>query len=193
MNESLEPKFPIEFGESIDDFLKKYAPLIYKIIYERTKEYSIFETEDLFNDFFIYIVDDNYRRLRCFRGESQPVTYLGKILRNFLCDQYRKKENKIQLNSLDGITEGIKETMPAYVTFPQDTLTGELINDAFKTTFSKLSNREKLIFDLFVDKEMTAIDIASLLKIKIKLVYKNNEKIKKNLKKELKKKGVREM
>jgi RNA polymerase sigma factor (sigma-70 family) len=75
---------------------------------------------------------------------------------------------------------------------PEDIFTGELINDAIEETFSRLSNREKLIFDLFTDEEMTAREIANLLSMKVKSVYKNNEKIKKILKKELKKREVGE-
>lgn len=182
MSTSFDKKFPSEFGLSPDDFLQRYGSLIYKIIYERTGEDPRFETEDLFHDFFIHIAANNFRRLRCFRKGSRPTTYLGRVLRNFICDQYRKKGLKESISRL--------EDMPEIHSDPDDTLIGELIRRTIKETFSNLSNREKLIFDLFTNEEMTAKEIANLLNITVKSVYKNNEKIKKILRDELKKRGV---
>ena len=82
------------------------------------------------------------------------------------------------------------EDMPETYSDPDDTLTGELIRKALKETFSNLSNKEKLIFDLFTNEEKTAKEIANLLNITVKSVYKNNEKIKEILRDELKKRGV---
>ena len=182
MNASLDNKFPSGFGLSPDDFLQRYGSLIYKVIYERTREDPRFETEDLFHDFFIHIAENNFRRLRCFRKGSRPTTYLGRVLRNFICDQYRKKDLKKSMGSLDDMPEAYSD--------PDDTLSGELIRQALKETFSNLSNREKLIFDLFTNEEMTAKEVANLLNIAVKSVYKNNQKIKEILRDELKKRGV---
>lgn len=190
MNNCLDSKFPSEFGISPDDFLERYESLIYKVIFERTRENPKFEAEDLFHDFFIHIAEDNFRRLRCYRKECQPITYIGKVLRNFICDKYRKKEIRMSIGNIDELTEEKRESIFAEVSPGEDIFDNELIQDAFEETFSKLSNREKLIFDLFADEEMTAKEIADLLKIKVKTVYKNNEKVKNILKDELKKRGV---
>jgi RNA polymerase sigma factor (sigma-70 family) len=190
MNNCLDTKFPSEFGESPDNFLESYESLIYKVIYEKTRENPKFEAEDLFHDFFIHIAEDNFRRLRCYRKECQPVTYIGKVLRNFICDKYRKKDSRISVGNIDELVEEKREAIFTAAPYPEDIFDSELIQDAFEETFSQLSNREKLIFDLFADEEMTAKEIADLLQIRVKSVYKNNEKIKKILKDELKKRGV---
>ncbi|MGA1842607.1 MAG: sigma-70 family RNA polymerase sigma factor [bacterium] len=190
MNNCLDSKFPSEFGISPDDFLERYESLIYKVIFERTRENPKFEAEDLFHDFFIHIAEDNFRRLRCYRKECQPITYIGKVLRNFICDKYRKKDIRMSTGNIDELTEEKRETIFAEISPREDIFDSELIQDAFEETFSQLSNREKLIFDLFTDEEMTAKEIADLLQIKVKTVYKNNEKVKNILKDELKKRGV---
>lgn len=184
--------FPKEFGTSVDDFLQRYKSLIYKIIYERTREDSRFDAEDLFHEFFLHLAEDNFRRLRSFRGESQPTTYLGKILRNFLCDQYKKRGTIISEDSLEELVEANREMIFAAPPFPDldDILDSEIIAEALKETFSRLSNREKLIFDLFIDGGMTAKEISDLLDVKVKSVYKNHEKVKKILKEGLRKRGI---
>lgn len=192
MENSQERTLPKEFGTSVDDFLQRYKSLIYKIIYERTREDSRFDAEDLFHEFFLHLAEDNFRRLRSFRGESQPTTYLGKILRNFLCDQYKKRGTIISEDSLEELVEENREMIFAAPPFPDldDILDSELIAEALKETFSKLSNREKLIFDLFIDGGMTAKEISNLLDVKVKSVYKNHEKVKKILKEGLRKRGI---
>lgn len=190
MNNCLDTKFPSDFGESPDNFLERYESLIYKVIYEKTRENPKFEAEDLFHDFFIHIAEDNFKRLRCYRKECQPITYIGKVLRNFICDKYRKKETNILVGNKYELAEKKGETIFAEVSYLENIFDSEIIQDAFEETFSRLSNREKLIFDLFTDEEMTAREIANLLNMKVKSVYRNNEKIKKVLKDELIKRGV---
>jgi len=182
--------FPSEFGASPEDFLRQYESLIYKIIYEQIRENSKLEAEDLFQEFFIHIAENNFRRLRNFRGNSKPITYLGKILRNFLLDQYRKKGAKVSLDSLDEMEEKKGKSLPDISLDLDAHLTDELIQEAIKATFAKLSDSAKLIFDLSTNEEMKAKEISELLGMKVKSIYKNNEKIKHILKKELKKRGI---
>ena len=189
MEESMERGFPEAFGESPEDFLVRYESLIYKVIYECTRKDSRFEAEDLFHDFFIHISEENFRRLRSYRAECQATTYLGKVLRNFICDQYRKKDSRFVVGSLDEMVDERREPMLT-ATYAEDIIQAEHIREAFKETFSRLSNREKLIFDLTMDEGMSAKEIGGLLDLKAKAVYKANEKIKKKLREELEKRGI---
>ncbi|MGA1868345.1 MAG: RNA polymerase sigma factor [bacterium] len=184
-----DEKFPKEFGSSPDDFLERYGALIYKILCEHTSEHPGFEIEDLFNDFFIHIAENNFTRLRSFRGVSMPTTYLGRILRNFICDQYRKEKIKRPFPKLSEIERDTIENIP--VPPGMNKLhTDELIQNALKKIFTRISPQEKLIFDLFSNEGMTAKEIAHLLGIKIKLIYKINEKVKKLIKDELEECGI---
>ena len=191
MGDTFERGFPSAFGNSPEDFLQQYEALIYKVIFEWTRENFRFEPEDLFNEFFVHIADDNFRRLRTFHGESRPTTYLGSILRNFICDKYRKLA-KTPVNSLNEIEERRGECLTAVPPDQEDIFGKERIQEAFHATFSRLSNREKLILDLSMDEGMSAKDIGNLLGVSAKSVYKNKEKVKKILKDELEKRGVGE-
>jgi len=186
-------KFPQEFGTCPEDFLQHYEPLIYKILYEQSLHDPRFEVEDLFNDFFIHIAEDNFRRLRSFRGDSQPTTYLGRVLRNFLCDQFRKKKTRLPADSLDEMMEESGRALTVPVHDPLDILTGEHLQEVFGEIFSQLSNREKLIFDLSANEEMMAREIAALLGVTEKSVYKSKAKIKKFFKNELQKRGIEDI
>ena len=191
MGDTLERDFPSAFGNSPEDFLQQYEALIYKVIFEWTRENFRFEPEDLFNEFFVHIADDNFRRLRTFHGESRPTTYLGSILRNFICDKYRKLA-RTPVNSLNEIEELRGECLTAVPPDQEDIFSAERIHKAFDATFSRLSNREKLILDLSMDEGMHAKEIGNLLGISVKSVYKNAEKVKRILREELKKRGAGE-
>lgn len=191
MGDTFERGFPSAFGNSPEDFLQQYEALIYKVIFEWTRENFRFEPEDLFNEFFVHIADDNFRRLRTFHGQSRPTTYLGSILRNFICDKYRKLA-RTPVNSLNEIEELRGECLTAVPPDQEDIFSAERIHEAFDATFSRLSNREKLILDLSMDEGMHAMEIGNLLGISVKSVYKNAEKVKRILREELKKRGVGE-
>ena len=189
MEDTVERGFPEAFGASPEEFLVRYESLIYKVIHERTRKDSRFEAEDLFNDFFIHISEDNFRRLRSYRAECQATTYLGKVLRNFICDQYRKKDSRFVVDSLEELAGERRESVLT-ATDAEDIIQAGHIREAFKETFSRLSNRDKLIFDLSMDEGMSAKQIGELLGVKVKAVYKVNEKIKKRLREELAKRGI---
>lgn len=81
--------------------------------------------------------------------------------------------------------------IPSIRSNPEENIfTDQCIREALKETFSKLSNRQKLIFDLSWDEGMGAKQVADLLGMKVKSVYKTNEKIKKILRDELRKRGI---
>lgn len=179
--------FPCAFGASPEEFLSRYEALIYKVIYERTREDARFEAEDLFHDFFIHLAEDDFRRLRCYRGECQATTYLGKILRNYLCDRYRKREMRVCMGSIEEMTQEGGERIAAH---PEDAFTGGLIREALQATLGRLTKREQLLFDLVMDEQMGAREIAELVGVTAKAVYKNSEKVKRLLREELHKRGV---
>lgn len=97
MNNSMNMGFPEDFGESPEDFFKKFGHLIYKIIHNKTRNSTELETEDLFNDFFIHISENNFKRLRQYKGKSTPELYIASICRNFINDKFREKKPKIKL------------------------------------------------------------------------------------------------
>jgi RNA polymerase sigma factor (sigma-70 family) len=180
--------FPCAFGGSPEVFLSRYEALIYKVIFERTRNDPRFEAEDLFHDFFIHLAEDDFRRLRSYRGECQPTTYLGKILRNYLCDRYRKREMRVYIGSIEEMAQGGEQiTTDAH---PEDAFTGGLIRDALQAALGRLTTREQLLFDLFMDGEMGAREIADLIGVTAKVVYKNSEKVKRLLREELHTRGI---
>ncbi|MGA1865642.1 MAG: RNA polymerase sigma factor [bacterium] len=178
--------FPEDFGKSPDDFLQTYARLIYKIIYENTVNDPRLEIEDVFNDFFIHISRDNFKKLRQYTGKCKTTTYIGKVLRNFILDQ--KKKKGFTTSSLEEIGDSVDISI---LPEQEDKLIiREVIREAFKETFSRFSSRQRLIFHLTYSKEKSAKEISDLLKIKEQDVYESNRRGKKILKDELEARGM---
>ncbi len=199
MNDYLTTEFPKDFGDSPADFLKRYEHLIYKILREKAGNNPDLDLEDMFCDFFIHISEKNFKRLRQYKGRSKPITYIGKILRNFICDQYRKvsAKKRVSVISLEEISEGKQlhaagQDQEEYLSSSQKS---RMICEALKETFSVLSNTDKLIFTYtYLEGETQGRnkvkEISGILGVKTRYIYDTNRKIRIIFKKKLKEKGI---
>ena len=192
-----QSSFPIEFGQSIDEFLEQYERLIYKIILEKLKPYTELEPEEIFSAFFIHISENNFKRLRQFKGQCKPATFLVTLLRNFIFDLFRKTRVRASSGSLEELEE--EKSIAVSFDDPENTLIAEhkseLILDALKDTFSQLSNQEKLIFDLTyrqaaTEEKMKAAQVAEFMNVPVKEIYQTNAKTKAIFKNELQKRNI---
>ncbi|MBU0549677.1 MAG: sigma-70 family RNA polymerase sigma factor [Candidatus Omnitrophica bacterium] len=82
-----------------DEFVEKYSRLIYNYIYSILKVKGIYPSpevvEDLFQDFFLSLIKDDFRKLRCFKGKNNATlaSWLRIITINFCLDYLRKEKH----------------------------------------------------------------------------------------------------
>ncbi|MGA1824554.1 MAG: hypothetical protein ACMUIP_07790 [bacterium] len=129
------------FGDSEEDFIKKYGRLIYKIIIDKTtcrtiykNPYDIYEVEDWFLDILIHLFEDNYKRLKNFRGGAKPGVYIARIIMRFINSKIRRRPLASQQEP-EGIWDPNGED--------------ERIGEAIKATFDRVSDYKIFIFCLF--------------------------------------------
>ena len=196
MDEPCDKGFPQDFGSSIEDCLERYGGLIYTIFSIKTKDIHRLDAEELFQDFFIHITEENFKRLRKFRKQCKPKTFLVEILKNFIKDKIKKKtQSLISLSDIKkhNADEGKEYEIPVKEN-PLDGLIRDenagLFEDALKATFCQLSTREQLIFELSYDNDMKPREIEESHGIITTIVSEARRKIKKILKRELHKRGL---
>ena len=86
-----------------DGFVDRYSRLIYNYIYSifkiRGVHYSLNIVNDLFQEFFLFLIKDNFRKLRQFKGKNNAslASWLRIITINF-CLDYLKKDKKLDLS-----------------------------------------------------------------------------------------------
>jgi RNA polymerase sigma-70 factor (ECF subfamily) len=84
-----------------NDFVDRYMGLIYHVIrhvgHARSVELSEADVEDLSADIFLAIVDDDYKVLRQFKGESSLPTYLTVVARRICVKEVIKRFREAEL------------------------------------------------------------------------------------------------
>ena len=81
-----------------NEFIDRYSKLIYNYIYKVFKSkgyiYSNDEVDELFQEFFLSLLKDNFRKLKRFKAKATLATYLRVLCINFILDYLRKVNNK---------------------------------------------------------------------------------------------------
>ncbi len=84
-----------------NDFVDRYLGLIYHVIHHVSNARSLVmspdDVEDLAAEIFLGIVDDNYRVLRQFKGESSLPTYLTVVARRIGVREVVKRHREAEL------------------------------------------------------------------------------------------------
>jgi RNA polymerase sigma factor (sigma-70 family) len=78
--------------EDWDEFVDVFSRLIYKTFHAPSFRFSKEEIDDLFNDFMILMLKDNFRKLRLFEGRNNCSlpSYLRKIAVNLAIDRQKR-------------------------------------------------------------------------------------------------------
>lgn len=145
-------------------FYERYKNLIYGSIHKHAfiaKD----EVDDRFQEFFGRLIEDDWRRLRAWRGDSKLSSYLVSILRNFLLDAHRKSRLTV---SLDEIAEPATE--------PFEEIEADLDLSTGRTGLAEcvqaLSDRDRNLYAKHFVEEMSASDMAAALGMQRNAVYK---------------------
>jgi RNA polymerase sigma factor (sigma-70 family) len=86
-------------------FLKEKCEKIFEYIRNsRLKGFDL-ETDDLINDFYIFLQENNWEKLRAFRFESKLQTWINVVASRYLLKKYDNelKENSVKGTPIEGI------------------------------------------------------------------------------------------
>lgn len=184
-------RFPPLFGKTPDDFLKRFGRLIYAIIHKRGKEERLFvttegkyirirlEPESVFNGFIAHIAKNDYKVLWNYKGVhgATPQTYLVSVLNWFILAEYKREQTRSmrEMNDEDAVSDARAIDDPAGDLIRKEQ--EHLVNEALESAKARLKkDKERLIVDLYYVEEKKVKDIAALLRMKEKAVYKITEK-----------------
>jgi len=105
--EDLVEKLLAGSRESWNELLERYGRLVYKVFYTKSFGFSRDEIEELFNDFVVSLMKDDFRKIRLFEGRNDCslASYLKKIAINMAIDR-RKRLIKRRMTSLFTTWEG---------------------------------------------------------------------------------------
>ena len=157
-----------------DTFVQQYSNLVYHAI---KKTFCLYHTEprteqieDLYQDFFLAIVRDDFKKLRQFRGDQgcRLASWLRVIAGRLTIDFLRRKEPS-QIEATDAVArDGLDQT---------DSLINENQEKLLTQALLALSSRDRMIVDLCYRQDLPVEEVAAILRTSVSAVYTNKSRV----------------
>ncbi len=172
-------------------FVRRYSRLIWnsihKTFYAYSFQYSREDVEDIYGTLFLSLIDNNFKKLRQFRGENACAvsTWLTIISVRMTIDYMRKDKRHHVLKS-DQEDRDIWESIPDSKSRADKLVEEKQMGESLKISAAKLSSRDEMIYDLLYNKGFSPEETAKTLGVPVSVVYSRKHRIigmiKKNIK-----------
>ena len=136
------------------EFHAKYSRLIYNYIYHilkiKGKEVSPDEVDELYQSFFAFILEDDCRRLKTFKGKNgcKFASWLRQVVINFTRDYLRSKKEVVSLDEKVDDEPSLMDTLQDKSAVPGEFVLRQELLDALEECFDKLTSQEKYFLEL---------------------------------------------
>ena len=158
-----------------DEFVNRYSRLIYNYIYHilhiKGMSPSSDFVEDIFQEIFLNLIEDNFCKLRQFEGRNNAslASWLRIITINFSLD-YIKKTQKINVSSLDNELEVDNQITWKDALVDQQAIANEIVAnkeqlDSLAECFEDLSSMDKYIVDMHIYRGLSIKELQVTLDI----------------------------
>jgi RNA polymerase sigma factor (sigma-70 family) len=128
------------------------------------------ELDDLSQQIILKLIEDDCRRLHSFKSRSSSKTWLQAVVDDHL---YKFLRRQRRAESLDEVNQGALVCSPPQ---DRDTYVTEQRRLLFRA-LGRLSEQERLLYQLFFVFEQDAREVADVFKIKVKNAYKRRQKL----------------
>ena len=157
-----------------DAFVLQYSALVY---YTIRKTFSLYHTEprtdlveDLFQEFFLFIVRDNFGKLRQFRGDRgcSLASWLRLVAARLTIDFLRQQRPP---------TVEVPDSLPSAQPDPSDSLMDNEQASRLSQALEGLPPRDRLFLEFYYHKGVPPEEIAAILKVSVSAVYTQKSRI----------------
>lgn len=171
-------------------FVRRYSRLIWNYIRKTFHSYSFQYTEedveDIYSTLFLSLVEDDFKKLRQFRGENSCAvsTWLTVVTVRLTID-YMRKDKRHHILKSDHEDRDIWESIPDTKYRPDKLIEEKQKSESLKISMAALSTRDEMIYNLLYNKGFSPEETAETLGLSVSAVYSRKhriiEKIKKNI------------
>ena len=157
-----------------DSFVLQYSGLVYHSIRKTLSLYHVEHcpdiVDDLFQEFFLSLVCDDYLKLRQFRGDrgTNLATWLRVVACRQTIDYLRKRELPATGAAVD-LSTGHPDPPTSLIAQEQM----KLVSRSLDT----LATRDRLFIQLYFDQSLTPNKIASIFHVSINAVYTQKSRV----------------
>jgi RNA polymerase sigma factor (sigma-70 family) len=170
-----------------DSFVLQYSNLVYHTI-KKTLSLHHVETradlvEDLYQEFFLSLLRDDYKKLRQFRGahDCSVASWLRLLVARLTIDFLRKQTTA---------PGGVAGSMSRHSPDPVEPLINEQQERLFNQAIQTLSPRDRILLDLCYRQELASEQIAALLKTSVNAVYAQKSRVLEKIREVLRRSGA---
>ncbi|MFA5411234.1 MAG: sigma-70 family RNA polymerase sigma factor [Candidatus Omnitrophota bacterium] len=157
---------------ALDEFVDKYSRLIYKYIHSvlntnSKKQFSQDNINDLFQDFFLLLAEDNFKKLRSFQGKNgcSLATWLKQVVVNYTIDYLRKFKPAVSLDEENDEGLSLKDVLADGSTPISDTLAAQDDLAHLKDCIKRLDIDDKYFLELYLNQGLTLEELRRVFKI----------------------------
>ena len=173
--------------EAWDAFVLQYSPLVYHtikstLVLHHTEPRSEL-LEDLYQEFFVSVLRDDFKKLRQFRGDHgcTLASWLRVVAARLTIDFLRKQGPP----SVE-VTDAVARDDPD----PSDPLISEEQEKLLTQTLQSFSPRDRILIDLSFRQGLPPEDVAAILKTSVGAVYTQKSRVLERLREALRKPGA---
>jgi len=176
-----------------DEFVEKYKNLVYSSILKTFQliNYRVTEgdTDDLFQDIFILLIKNNFRKLRSFKWKNgcSLATWLQVVSKNRTYDYVRRKLSHQEILSSfmteDATDEFIFQDDSSWADSMLADIDRKKRFELFKNAMRELSKQDRLLVELIYFKEFSHKRASAILGKSIDALYMQKKRVIERLKK----------
>jgi RNA polymerase sigma factor (sigma-70 family) len=173
------------FRELTSQYTKLVMSTIYNVFNRYSIQYMVEDAEDLHNSLFLSLMDNDFRKLKQFKGEARFSTYIRVVTVRFVIDFLRKEKKHFSVDSIDS-----EKAIPALVAESpahDEVLEMTEREEEVKKVIDSLSPNDQLLIKLVYYKELSPKEVSQIMGISIVTFYSKKSRILVKLRKKCKK------
>ena len=154
-----------------DEFVEKYSRLVYsyvhKVIGARGNAFAKSHAQDIFQDFFCFLIKDNFKKLSSFQAKNgcSLASWLRHVAVNFTIDYLRRLKPAVSLDEENDDGLSLKDIIASEAPIgPEIVIEKEQLAN-LKDCVGKLNKREKLLLELHFHRGARLEDLKSILEL----------------------------
>jgi len=157
--------------QSWDQFVEKYSRLIYSYIHSVLKLKGVSpskeNTDDIFQDIFVLLTKDNFRKLKTFQGKNgcSLASWLRQVTVNFTIDYVRRLKPVISIDEEDENNLAFKDIIVDKAPLASDTFTREEKLGHLKDCIGRLDREDKYFLELHLNQGLSLEGLRGHLRI----------------------------
>jgi RNA polymerase sigma-70 factor (ECF subfamily) len=173
-----------------DALVQQYSRLVYHSIKKTLRLYHVEPSsdivEDLFQDFFLSLIRDDFRKLRQFRGErgTNLATWLRIIASRQTIDFLKKRATSA--NGAKNATDTLFSNHPD----PSTSLLNQEQSRLLSQSLESLRPRDRLFVELYFYQSLPPEEIAKIRRVSTSAIYTQKNRVLKKLREALGRSGV---